>query len=157
MWSRRRDLPPPSDVGSRLSARAHNQVITRPNAPPTSFCCLRGLPSSKCPTALVTLEDVSLGIQVLLRCALAAKVSITVLTVLSYFSDFFWIDLPACDGYGAALSRSIASSTHFPGQCTPQVNARSLPKTSTPTLYFHVISLAVSNPCKRETRGGMVV
>jgi len=41
MWLRRRDLLPASDVGSRLSARAHNRVITRPNAPPTSFCCQR--------------------------------------------------------------------------------------------------------------------
>jgi len=34
MWSQRRDLLPASDVPGRLSARAHNRVITRPNAPP---------------------------------------------------------------------------------------------------------------------------
>ena len=73
---------------------------------------VEGLLATKCPIALVTLEDVSWGIQVLLQCALAAEVSITRLTVLGHFaqrllrrcrpswdirehiSDRSWIDLP---------------------------------------------------------------
>jgi hypothetical protein len=48
---------------------------------------VEGMLATKCPIALVTLEDMSWGIQVLLQCALAAEVSITRLTVLGHFAQ----------------------------------------------------------------------